>query len=352
MDRREALKISLKSSIGIAGAISLGSIFISCDSDKKDESKADSKDSTQNTQAQSAQAQSTQNTQAQGSSNLVKIGYLPITDHLLIIADNLYPNTFSPLKFSSWADISQSFSAGSVDAAFLLAPLALKVASQNTNIKAVMAGHRNGSVLVVGKDSNINDVAGLKGKKIAIPSRFSIHYLLLVDLLKQHNISQNDVTLVDMAPPEMLFSLKSKAIDAYIVAEPFGVQAQKADIGKALLLSKDIKPNHICCILCVSDKLYKDSNTLKNLIENFAKTAVFIESNPDKAADISQKYLGQKPDIIDAIIKNDARITYKNLVIAQSEIDSIAKECKELNLGDLNRSGFLDTSIIESISKA
>lgn len=284
-------------------------------------------------------------------STLPKIGYLPTTDHLLIIASELYPNSFEPIKFSSWADISQSFSANRIDGAFLLAPLALKIASQNINIKALFASHRDGSALIVGKGTQIDSISKLTDKKIAIPSRFSIQYLLLNSLLKAHHIQENDVHLIDMRPPEMLFALRNKMIDAYIVAEPFGLQAQIQNIGDILLLSKDIASHHICCIFCVNEGLYHNKQLLKGLVANFAQTADFITQNPSLAAEISQKFLGQKPHVIETIIKEERHTTYANLLISQDEITHIAQQMGELHLGNPASTDLLDTSIIETLIK-
>ncbi|WP_288644797.1 ABC transporter substrate-binding protein, partial [uncultured Helicobacter sp.] len=66
-----------------------------------------------------------------------KIGYLPITDHLLIIAKELQDANFTPIKFSSWADLSEALRAGAIDGAFILTPLALKLKSQGAKIKAL-----------------------------------------------------------------------------------------------------------------------------------------------------------------------------------------------------------------------
>ncbi|MDE5591560.1 MAG: ABC transporter substrate-binding protein, partial [Helicobacter sp.] len=121
----------------------------------------------------------------------LKIGYLPITDHLLIIAKTLKNSNFTPVKFSSWADLSESLRAKSIDGAFILTPLALKLVSQKVKIKAILAAHRNGSALITKKGliQEKMDINALKGLKIGIPSRFSTHYLLLANLLSLGNLT-------------------------------------------------------------------------------------------------------------------------------------------------------------------
>lgn len=281
----------------------------------------------------------------------LNIGYLPITDHLVIISSDLdsAKTKYQALKFSSWADLAQAFSSGSLDGAFLLAPLALKIYSQGVNIKALMAAHRNGSALVVGKNSKIESYAQLKGAKIAIPSKFSIHYILLCELLAKNNINLKDVKMIDMAPPEMVAQLARGGIDGFIVAEPFAFQAQSLGVGRVLVLSKDIRANHICCIFCASHKIYNNKELAKNIVATFVGGANFITNNPSEAANISKKYLGQKPELIDALLKEKDRVIYKHLVLQPNEIQSIAKSAEDLNLGEFKVDNFIDSTFINSL---
>ena len=188
----------------------------------------------------------------------VKIGFVPISDHLCIIASKLYKSEnfmIVPIKFASWVDLAEALRAGAIDGAFMLAPLGLMLRANGAKIKTVLSAHKNGSALVAR-----SDVAGLKqlaGKKIAVPSKCSMHYFLLDTILKRENMSAD---IIEMAPPEMPFALLSHQIDAYIVAEPFGQMAVNfKGRAKNLLFSKDIKPNHICCTLNFQEEILSKS---------------------------------------------------------------------------------------------
>ncbi|RDU63113.1 twin-arginine translocation pathway signal protein [Helicobacter didelphidarum] len=287
-------------------------------------------------------------TSTQDSVSMLKIGYLPITDHLLILSGSL-PNAtinYRALRFSSWADLAQTFSSGSLDAAFILAPLALKIYTQGIKMKAIMATHRHGSALVVGKNSHIDSYEKLKGAKIAIPSRFSIHYILLCELLTKNHIDLNGVKFIDMSPPEMVYSLSRNAIDGFIVAEPFAFQAERLNVGRVFVLTKDIRANHACCILCVNEQLYNDKESLKNLVDTFSNGVQFIYENPSQAAEISKQFLGQKPNLIDALLREKDRITYTHLKLQDEEIQEIAKNAQDLKLGQFKIEGFLDSDFV------
>ncbi len=51
----------------------------------------------------------------------------------------------------------------------------------------------------------------------------------------------------------MIQAMSLDKIDAFIVAEPFGAKAQSKNIGKILILSKDIINNHVECIVVVDN---------------------------------------------------------------------------------------------------
>jgi NitT/TauT family transport system substrate-binding protein len=72
----------------------------------------------------------------------------------------------------------------------------------------------------------------LKGKTIAVSAKASSVYMLLERLLKKHGMTFNDVRVIELAYPNMLAALSSKAIDAAINLEPFMSQAMQAGVVK------------------------------------------------------------------------------------------------------------------------
>lgn len=256
----------------------------------------------------------------------IKIGFLPITDHLPIIASKLDEKSMIvPIKFSNWADIAEALRAGAIDGAFLLAPLGLNLRASGVKIKAVLSGHKNGSSLVVNK--SINSLEELEGKKIAVPSRFSIHYFLLSKLLKEKNITAK---IIDMAPPEMPFALFGSQIDGFIVAEPFGQIAVKRG-AKNLLFSKDIKPNHICCVLNVSEELTRNSS-FNAFLEHFKNSANYIRQNHQAASKLGSQILAQKAEVLKDVLDKNI-ISFDDLSLKESDLEELREFLVENKLG-------------------
>ena len=206
-----------------------------------------------------------------GDDQPVKIGYLPITDatpllvahgRKLFEAEGL--KTEAPRLFRSWAQIVEAFVAGQVNVIHLLTPAALWVRyGSKFPAKIVAWNHVNGSALTVAP--HIDNVEALGGQTVAVPFWYSIHNILLQQLLRAHKLeavtrprgaplAKNEVNLVVLAPAEMVSALASRAIAGYIVADPFNAAAEISGVGKVLRFSGDIWRNHACCITFLSER--------------------------------------------------------------------------------------------------
>lgn len=262
---------------------------------------------------------------AVGKKLTLKIGYLPLTDHLLMLAAERekFPSvTLEPVRFSSWPELTEALKAGKVDGAFLLTPMGLTLRQKGTPVKAVLLGHRNGSVITVKNSGEINRIEDLRGKTIAVPSPFSTHNILLRKVLTEKGLNPaRDLRIIDMAPPEMVVALATGRIHGFMVAEPFGAQAEAQKVGKVLTLSKDIWHDHICCVLNLQESLVqKYPGELQELIAGFQRTAKFIEAQPAQAAKGSLRILGQKAEIVERVLTSPRdRITFNNLAPAKAD---------------------------------
>ena len=256
---------------------------------------------------------------AGGSRVTLRVGHLPITDHLLMIAaekEQFKGVELKPVRFSSWPEISEALKAGAIDGGFLLTPMSLALRQKGVPVKVVLLGHRNGSVITVKNNGEINRIEDLKGKTVAIPSPFSTHNILLRKALTEKHIDPaKDLKIIDMAPPEMVNALATGRIHGYIVAEPFGVQAEAQKVGKVLVLSRDIWKDHICCVLNIRESVIASHpEAVQEVVSGMLRTAAFIEANPSQAAKGSTRILGQKPEIIEKVLTTPRdRLSFLNL---------------------------------------
>lgn len=213
---------------------------------------------------------------------------MPVTCHLTCPVTDFInkqisgKSEFEPIRFQGWPELKEAFLSGDTAATFILAPLAMKLREDGIPIKIVYLGHRDGTAMVVNKDSSIFQVEDLKGKTIAVPNRFSNQYLLVFKALKEHTLSPSDVKIVEMPPPDMPAALFSHAVDAITSGEPFMGQAELDGYGRVLYLTKDIWPNFISCVLAVNEKVIKEQRgTVQRLVDGIAKSGKWLDQSMD-----------------------------------------------------------------------
>jgi NitT/TauT family transport system substrate-binding protein len=90
----------------------------------------------------------------------------------------------------------------------------------------------NAFEIVVPGDSKLHTIEDLKGKKIACPSLHAIGTLAVSASLQSHGITPDQVTFVAVPFPNMATAVKTHAVDAAWVTEPFLTQMQKSGTRK------------------------------------------------------------------------------------------------------------------------
>ncbi len=91
----------------------------------------------------------------------LQVGYLPILDHLPLLVSHAKDNCafeeveIKPKLFKAWGEMVGALKAGIIDAAFILSPLAMDLFNQGVDIKTVLLAHRDGSAIIIKRDSTI-----------------------------------------------------------------------------------------------------------------------------------------------------------------------------------------------------
>jgi NitT/TauT family transport system substrate-binding protein len=173
--------------------------------------------------------------------------------------------------YSSGGTEMDAFAAGEVDIGFMGAPPAiLKHLNGGVNTTVLAQVNDIGSALIV--ETSINSASDLKGKTLAVPSRSSIQYFLLLNYLEQNNISISEINVIEVSPGLMKLKMQApEPIDGFIAWEPFPSDAAISGIGKILATSSDIWPRHLDCVI-VADKTF--AAKYPTLVVNFLKAHI------------------------------------------------------------------------------
>lgn len=253
---------------------------------------------------------------------------------------------FIPRMFQGFPEIKEALISNQMQAAFMVAPMAIALRAQGVPVKIVYLGHRYGSAVVVRKDGPVKSFADLAGKTIAIPSRFSDERLILFRAMKVHGMSPSQLRMVEMAPPDVAGALAANAIDAFSMGEPYPSQAEQAGFGRVLFHAREYWPDFISCVLVVrEDVIEKKPESVQVLVDGIARSGLWLE-NPAKkrprrehAADfVGRFYFRQDPRLLKWALTNPVeRVQYQPLTPLRKDF--------ELIVGLMRETGVLERDI-------
>jgi len=270
------------------------------------------------------------------------VGGLPVTCNLTLpvacvgkesaIKAGSAPNKFrfEYSKYSGWPEIKESLMSNRIQAGYMLAPLVMDLADKKIPVKIVSLGHRSGAVIMVKTDSAYQKFSDLRGKRIAIPSRFAVDFLFLRKMLARENMTPADIEIMEMPPPDMPAALYADAVDAYCTGEPFGAAAQRAGYARVLRMTRDEWRNYICCVLTVREELIQSRpevvQDLVNQIQGAGNWLDAKQENRNTAVTIAsgKKFFNQDPNILKFVMENPTdRVTYGDLRMIREEFEDL-----------------------------
>jgi NitT/TauT family transport system substrate-binding protein len=290
------------------------------------------------------------------------VGGLAVTcNFTLPIACEASRGRFEYAKFNGWPELKESLMTGRLQAAYMLAPLVMDLAMTRIKVKVVSLGHRSGAVIMVRSDSPFRSFNDLRGKRVAVPSRFAVDYLYLRKMLAKERMTVKDVEVVEMAPPDMPAALYARAIEAYATGEPYGAVAQKAGYARLLSMTRDEWPNYMCCVLTVREELIRDNRPLVQELVNYVQGAgTWLDASPANRETgvriaAGPRFFNQDPAVLRFVMQNPAdRVTYGDLRLIRAEFEEMMQ--LSLEAGTLKRAGrfedYVDDSFVRNVSPA
>jgi len=101
---------------------------------------------------------------------------------------------------------------------------------------------QKGEAILVQKDSPLNSVVDLKGKKVAVAKGSNAHYLL-VKALEKAGVKYEDITPAFLAPADARAAFESGAVDAWSTWDPYQSSAETTLGAKTLTDATGTVPN-------------------------------------------------------------------------------------------------------------
>ncbi len=215
--------------------------------------------------------------------------------------------------------------AGRLDATFMIVPLAMKLREQGLPVKIAYLGHRDGSTVMVRPDLPARDLRDLRGRTVAIPSKYSNQNLVIHQLMENQGVKREEIRFVELPPPDMPGALAVKAIDAYFIGEPHAARAELDGTGRILYHVKDVWPKFISCCLVVKESLIKSRPAVvRDLVRGIAESGEWAERNRLAAGQLVAPYFRQDARVVQHVLTQPPdRVSYRMLTPTDEELQRI-----------------------------
>ena len=256
----------------------------------------------------------------------IRVGYLPISDHILAMVSHCINRGRLKIqlrKFLSWSSLASSLESDLLDAAFVMAPIAMALRNKGVPIVYVMDGHHDGSAITVRKDWDMGR-SWMAEKRVGLPYAISTHSILFADLVGIYGQARpSAIKTRYKGPSYLLNALINREIDAFCCAEPWHTKAAIEGAGTILARSKDFHPGHICCIVAVrEDFLKKHGDRVRSYLRLLLSTSEYLAADFKRSAKIQELYTGVSANIIMHVLQNH-EITFNEIMPDRGRMESL-----------------------------
>ncbi len=234
----------------------------------------------------------------------IHIGYQRTGVFALLKRDRTLEQRFKPqniavswVEFASGPPLLQALNVGHLDFGETgdTPPIFAQAAAANLVYVAAEPTNGQNEAIIVLPDSPIKTLADLKGKKVGFV-RGSSSNNVIVAALEKAGLSFHDITPVNVTPADGAVAFAQKAIDAWVIWDPFLAIIQKrfsarvlvhsGDVLQAngfLLANRDFASNHPDFVVAVLDEYKKKSDWAAKHLDAVAEVVV-EETGADRGA--------------------------------------------------------------------
>ena len=175
-------------------------------------------------------------------------------------------------------------------------PIFAQAANPNLVYVANQPPAPTAEALIVQKDSPIQSVQDLKGKRIALNKGSNVHYLLL-KLLEANNLTLNDIQPVYLPPSDTRAAFEKGAVDAWVIWDPFLAAAEHQIHARVIANGEHLVSNHQ---FYLADRKFAEGHpeVLKTLVTTLNQTTDWVKTHPDDAAKLLEKPTALELDVL------------------------------------------------------
>jgi NitT/TauT family transport system substrate-binding protein len=145
----------------------------------------------------------------------------------------------------------------------------------------------------------------LRGKRVAVDSINSINHLLLKYMARKGGLdAEKDLTVTPMQPPNMIASLKSGAIDGFLMSPPWPVMATRDGIATTLMSIPrgdlgELSPFSFILLAVRPGFCDTKPSVCRKMVAGYKRALTLIQDNPAQAvAALAKKFDKTDPAVL------------------------------------------------------
>lgn len=234
----------------------------------------------------------------------VRLAYMPNLTHaigLVAVAEGtveraLAPHTVTVKAFSAGPAIVEALLAGEIDIAYLGPSPAVNgfVKSRGTALRNIAGASSGGAQFVIRSDASADSPADLAGKRIATPQRGGTQDVALRYLARSSGLRTSDeggtVTVVPMAPADILAAFRTGQIDGAWMAEPWTTRLVQEAGARVWFDERDRWPGGRFAtthVVVSTVFLERHPELVTSFLRAHVEAARFVAERPTEARDIA-----------------------------------------------------------------
>jgi NitT/TauT family transport system substrate-binding protein len=250
------------------------------------------------------------NSEVSPQSRTLRIGYFPNLNHAQAVIglqqggdfqkilsananDTNKDVSIEPFVFSAGPSAIEALFGGQIDVAYVGPNPAINgyLASDGQGLRIISGATSGGASFVVRNDSGINSVKDLGGKKYASPQLGNTQDVALRKFLSDNGFKTiqqgGNVTVVPVAPADILTLMLKKDIDGAWVPEPWATRLVKEANGKILVDERELWPPDgkfvTANIIARTDYLNENPDIIERLLQAHVNETIWINENKDQS---------------------------------------------------------------------
>jgi ABC-type nitrate/sulfonate/bicarbonate transport system substrate-binding protein len=282
----------------------------------------------------------------------LNVAHIQITDHLALgaLKHRIDLGEVTPKHFvlntdrkPGWNPIQEGLENAELDAAFVLAPIAMDLFAYDSPIRLVLLAHKNGSTFVRSRnyDPRFDSLQSFyKYKVVDIPHKMSVHHMLAHQFLKELGLKPGvpgkkaiNVRFEVVPPIKMPGIMKeNEDVAGFMVAEPIATKAIATEVGNLEFVSSTRWENHPCCVVAMQQDFIENyPEAAQEFVSMIVESGKYVEADKARAADIAVKFLdpegkmGLNPAVLQKVFSQPQAIRMDDLYPVNEDLDKIQR---------------------------